>query len=216
MAVVTITLPVHSQFQTNRLRWRDQGPSGLGNVDDLLATDPFGVLIQFQVRGDRGDDLNNLQIRVGDADRALETPGPELSDAWEANANAITVQVPGLSDLVIPGPTNANVQQMDSAEPYIWTPGDDYAAGAISYTSGGVAAGLGAWVADYLAAYAADNTCAPRWCCRTKRRWLRTATPAYRPGPEIQRLRLAPKARRLRTATPAWQPEPGIHGGPRG
>ena len=158
MAIVTITLPVHSEFQTNRLRWRDVGPSGLGNVNDLLASDPFGVLIQFQVRGDQTDDLNNLQVRVGDVDRGLNTPGPDLSDAWEGNSHAVTVQVPGLTDLVIPGPTNANVQQTDSAEPYIWVPGDDYAGGAISYMSGGVAAGLAAWVTDYLAAYNADNT----------------------------------------------------------
>ena len=65
-----------------------------------------------------------------------------------------------MNDLVMAGPASAlhDYVRRDRAIS-IRTPGDDYANGAISYIwSGGQAAGLAAWVTDFKAAYAADNT----------------------------------------------------------
>ena len=62
---------------------------------------------------------------------ADDSAGPELSDDWEQNGEAITIQVPGLSRLVLAGPATANVATSDSTEPYGWVPGDDYAGGNI-------------------------------------------------------------------------------------
>ena len=85
--------------------------------------------------------------------------GAELSPAFEGYASAITLQAEGLNDMIIAGPSSALHDSSDTTEPYQFIPGDDYANGAISYVwSGGQASGLAAWVTDFLAAYAADNS----------------------------------------------------------
>ena len=85
--------------------------------------------------------------------------GAELSAAFEGYATALTLQAEGLEDMVIAGPASALHDSSDATEPYQWVPGDDYANGSITYVwSGGQAAGLAAWVTDFKAAYAADNT----------------------------------------------------------
>ena len=85
-----------------------------------------------------------------------------MSAAFEGYASALTLQAEGLNDMVIAGPASALHGSPDSSEPYQWVPGDDYANGSIIYVwSGGQAAGLAAWVTDFLTAYAADQH-APR------------------------------------------------------
>ena len=71
--------------------------------------------------------------------------------------------MPGLSDLVIAGPDDAAVTLRDSAEPYAWAPGANYNNGAITYVHRAAdgtlsRAGVRRWVADFRAAYAADNS----------------------------------------------------------
>ena len=60
---------------------------------------------------------------------------------------------------MIAGPASALVRRRDVAEPYNWTPGDDYENGAVSYAAeaDGAAAGLAQWVADFRTAWQADN-----------------------------------------------------------
>ena len=143
------TLPVHSEFATDRLRWADT--NGLGDVSSLLASSGTEALSRFQINGNGGDTSNFVQLRT--------LGGAELSSAFEGYASALTLQAEGLNDMVIAGPGSSLHDSPDDSEPYQWVPGDDYADGSISYIwSGGQAAGLAAWVTDFLAAYAADNT----------------------------------------------------------
>ena len=143
-------LPVHNEFASDRLRWEDTA-TGLGDVSSLLAAPGTEALSRLQINGNGGDGSNFLQLRM--------LGGAELSAAFEGYASAITLQAEGLNDMVIAGPASALHDSSDSGEPYQWVPGDDYANGAITYVwSGGQAAGLAAWVTDFLTAYAADNS----------------------------------------------------------
>ena len=45
---------------------------------------------------------------------------PDLTDAWERSPRALTLRVDGLSDLVIPGATDASSAATDRTEPYGW------------------------------------------------------------------------------------------------
>lgn len=157
---VTILLPAHTEPVTDQIRFEDLA-NGLGDVSALRADEGDATPVRLQIRGNAGDGANRVIFRL------VETPdgtsggsgGPELSDEWEQHSEAITIQVPGLSDLVLAGPDNANVATSDSSEPYSWIPGSDYDNRAISYTdTNAVAAGLAQWVADFKAAYGADNT----------------------------------------------------------
>ena len=90
---------------------------------------------------------------IEDAGDSLNTAGPNLSAAWIVGARAITIEVPGLRPLYLAGPNHAEVATSDATEPYSWIPGGDYTNGAVTYTwTGGQAAGLAAWVADFKAA----------------------------------------------------------------
>ena len=101
--------------------------------------------------GNGGDGSNIAQLQT--------LGGAELSAAFEGYASALTVQAEGLNDMVIAGPGSSLHDSSDASEPYQWVPGDDYANGSVSYIwSGGQAAGLAAWVFDFLAAYDADNS----------------------------------------------------------
>ena len=143
-------LPVHSEFATDRLRWADT-TDGLGDVSSLLATPGTEEISRLQINGNGGDGSNFIQLRT--------LGGAELNAAFEGYATALTLQAEGLEDMVIAGPGSALHDSSDATEPYQWVPGDDYANGAITYIwSGGQAAGLAAWVTDFKAAYAADNT----------------------------------------------------------
>ena len=158
--VIKRALPAHTEPGNNRIRWDDLA-NGLADVAALLAVAGTGDLVRMQFRGDRGDDVNRAIFRVAEeangSDGGLE--GPEMSAVWEGHGAAITLRVPGLSDLVLAGPDNPNVASRDASEPYGWVPGDDYAGGAVSYSAtGGTAAGLSQWVTDFKAAYAADGT----------------------------------------------------------
>ena len=143
-------LPLHNEFASDRLRWEDT-TSGLGDISSLLGTPGTEALSRFQINGNGGDGSNIAQLQT--------LGGAELSAAFEGYASALTVQAEGLNDMVIAGPGSALHDSSDATEPYQWVPGDDYANGSISYIwSGGQAAGLAAWVFDFLAAYAADNS----------------------------------------------------------
>ena len=143
-------LPVHSEFATDRLRWADT-TNGLGDVSDLLATPGTEEISRLQINGNGGDGSNFIQLRT--------LGGAELSPAFEGYATAVTLQAEGLEDMVMAGPGSALHDSSDATEPYQWVPGDDYANGSITYIwSGGQAAGLAAWVTDFKAAYAADNS----------------------------------------------------------
>lgn len=70
--------------------------------------------------------------------------------------------MPGLTDLIVAGPNHADVTLRDAAEPYAWTPGANYNTAAITYVHRAAdgtlsRAGVRQWVADFRAAYAADN-----------------------------------------------------------
>ena len=58
------------------------------------------------------------------------------------------------------GPASSLHATDDSTEPYQFVPGDDYDNGAITYlySVNDQPAGLAAWVEDFKAAYAADNS----------------------------------------------------------
>ena len=143
-------LPLHNEFASDRLRWEDT-TGGLGDISSLLGTPGTEALSRFQINGNGGDGSNIAQLQT--------LGGAELSAAFEGYASAITVQAEGLNDMVIAGPGSSLHDSSDASEPYQWVPGDDYANGSISYIwSGGQAAGLAAWVFDFLAAYDADNS----------------------------------------------------------
>ena len=148
---VEITLPVHNEFQTDRIRWQNF-TDGLGDVSALLAVAGTEALSRFQLNGNGADASNNCQLRT--------LGGAELNADFEGYASAITVEVTGLDDLVMAGPASALHTTDDSSEPYQFVPGDDYDTGAISYLYSGndQPAGLAAWVEDFKAAYAADNS----------------------------------------------------------
>ena len=144
-------LPVHSEFANDRLRWQNF-TDGLGDVSSLLATAGTEALSRLQIDGDGADTSNDCQLRT--------LGGAEMSPAFEGYASAITVQVEGLEDLVMAGPSSALHDSSDATEPYQFVPGDDYTNGAITYTysANDQPAGLAAWVEDFKAAYAADNS----------------------------------------------------------
>ena len=56
--------------------------------------------------------------------------GPELSNAWETHADAITLHRDGVDDLVLKGPNNPDNSFSDPTEPYFWVPdnGTEFAA----------------------------------------------------------------------------------------
>ena len=148
---VSIPLPAHDEFQTDRLRWQNN-VDGLGDVSSLLAVAGTDALSRFQLSGNGVDADNNCQLRT--------LNGAELNTVFEGYASAITVQVPGLTDLVMAGPGSSLHATPDAGEPYQFIPGGDYTNGAISYlySVNDQPAGLAAWVEDFKAAYAADNT----------------------------------------------------------
>ena len=116
---------------------------------------------RFQLDGNGADISNQAQVRAGDSPGdALNVHGHELSTEWEQSVTGVTVQVAGLTDLVIQGPNGPDILTPDTTESYLWVPGADYTNGAVTYTfdSNGQPAGLAAWVVDFKAAYAADNT----------------------------------------------------------
>ena len=149
MTQVTIALPVHDESVTGRIRWADTG--GLGDISTLEATPGTAVLRRFQIRANGQDASNHVQV---------QSNGPELSADWEGSAVAVIVQVAGLDNLVIVGPTNSLIASADSSEPYQWVPGNDYNNGAITYlySVNDQPAGLAAWVEDFKGAYSSDNT----------------------------------------------------------
>ena len=161
MASVTAVLPLHNEFQTNRIRWQD-GANGLIDASDLRADAGTAWFVRFQLSGNGQDSSNNIVIRtVETPDGSLgSSAGPHLSDAAEQYVSFATIQVPGMTDLVLAGPDNPNVATRDSSEPYQWVPGDDYDTGAITYlySVNDQLAGLAAWVEDFKGVYAADNT----------------------------------------------------------
>ena len=159
MASVTITLPVHNEFATNRIRWQNTA-TGLGDIAVLLETAGTGLLQRFQINANGADTDNRVQLRTGTtAGESINASGPLLNTDWQGQAAAVVLQVPGLNDLSVGGPTQADIAEMDTTEPYAWTPGDDYLTNAISYLSqGGQELGLAEWVSDFKSAYAADNT----------------------------------------------------------
>ena len=158
MARVTVVLPEHTEPAANRVRWEDL-VSGLVDVSALRADAGDAHLVRLQIRGNSADSLNRIIFRVAQGPDGSDGSGggPQLSDDWEEAGAAITIQVPGLADLVLAGPANPAADATDTTEPYGWVPGDDYDGGAISYTtSANAAAGLAQWVTDFKAAYAAD------------------------------------------------------------
>ena len=161
MTQVTIVLPAHSEFQTNRIRWQDT-TTGLADISVLSAVGTEDRYLQrFQLDGNGADTNNQAQVRAGDDPTdSISATGHELSDAWEQSTTGITVQVPGMVDLLIQGPNGPNILTPDTTEHYLWVPGGSYTTGAITYTYSGNngPAGLAAWVEDYKAVYAADNT----------------------------------------------------------
>ena len=161
MASVTAVLPLHSEFQTNRIRWQD-GANGLIDASDLRADAGTAWFVRFQLSGNGQDSSNNIVIRtVETPDGSLgSSAGPHLSDAAEQYVSFATLSVPGMTDLVLAGPDHPDVATRDSSEPYQWVPGDDYDTGAITYlySVNDQLAGLAAWVEDFKGVYAADNT----------------------------------------------------------
>ena len=162
MASVTAVLPLHNEFQNNRLRWQDFA-NGLIDVSALRADAGTAWIVRFQPSGNGGDINNNIQIRT------VETPdggggtssGPQLSDAAEQYVSFATISVPGMTDLVLAGPNHPNVADQDTNEPYQWIPGGTYDNGAVTYNllaDPQPAAGLAGWVGDFKTTYAADNS----------------------------------------------------------
>ena len=162
MASVSAVLPLHSEFQTDRLRWQDTA-DGVIDVSLLRADAGTAHVVRFQLSGNGADVANGAVIRtVVLPDGSSGTSGgPHLSDAAETYVSFATISVPGMTDLVLAGPNNANVGTQDATEPYQWVPGSDYTNGAITYNllaAPHPSAGLAGWVGDFLTTFAADNT----------------------------------------------------------
>ena len=162
MASVTAVLPLHSEFQTSRIRWQDTA-AGLIDVSPLRADAGTAHVVRFQLSGNGADFANVAVIRtVVLPDGSSGTSGgPHLSDAAETFVSFATISVPGMTDLVLAGPNNPNVGNQDPTEPYQWRPGSDYTNGAITYNllaAPNPSAGLAGWVGDFLTTFAADNT----------------------------------------------------------
>ena len=161
MAQVSGTFPFHTESGTDRIRWSDLA-NGFADVASLLAVPGEGHVVRIEVRGNQQDTSNRVQVRV------TETPnggigndvGPELNDDWETGSSSLTISAAGIFDLVLAGPNNPNVLTRDTTEPYSWIPGQDYDNGSVTFTYSvnNQPAGLAAWVIDFKAAYAADNT----------------------------------------------------------
>lgn len=67
--------------------------------------------------------LDRINLNVSAASEAGSSTGPELSDAWEKSAKALTIRVKGV-DYVFPGPNApAGVIARDTTEPYRWEVG---------------------------------------------------------------------------------------------
>ena len=64
MASVTAVLPLHNEFQNNRLRWQDFA-NGLIDVSALRADAGTAWIVRFQPSGNGADFNNNIQIRTG-------------------------------------------------------------------------------------------------------------------------------------------------------
>ena len=109
MTRVAISLPSGFAF-SSIARW---DPTS-GNDLSALA-DPAGAGAAYL----RRLQITASQVYIGLASTAsggFSGAGPNLSDTWEASDVALTLRVPGLDDLVIPGPGAAAPN-----EPYTWT-----------------------------------------------------------------------------------------------
>ena len=159
---VAIRLPVHADDGT-RISWQDLA-DGLGDLSSLRATQGAAHLIRLLFVGGNDDTTNRVRVDVArQPDGSLNGTGPELSDAWEGYGKALTIRVPGLTDLVVAGPNHADVTLRDAAEPYVWAPGANYNTAAITYVHAAADGtlsrrGVKQWVADFRTAYAADNS----------------------------------------------------------
>jgi len=153
---VSFELPEHTEVQADWLRW-DGG--GLGDVSALRDGDGDAWLAFVNMRGAANDATNRLLVQTGATERDTGGgSGPDLIPEWERSAQALLLEAPGLSPLIVAGPDNALIASRDTTEPYGWAPGADYANGAITYTGlDGTPGGLKKWVADFRTVHAADN-----------------------------------------------------------
>ena len=138
MAEVSAVLPAYTFLGGNaaRLRWRSLVS---GELIDATPLSSEVVVIVEEIRLQTDTARVNLRTRPQLSGGGIpgNDPGPELSPAWEANDQAIVLQVPGLSDLRIPGPAYPGNASEDSTEPYVW------AVASVEY-----AGGLSQWLSD--------------------------------------------------------------------
>ena len=98
------------------LIWSDAA-SGLGDLS-FLAVSGSAHLTYLEID-------NYVRLRTVAAPGGSDTAaGPELQATWESAADAITIQVDGLEDIVLGGPNRAGNLITDATEPYFWYPSD--------------------------------------------------------------------------------------------
>ena len=149
MSSVIINLPAHTEPNLDLIRFHDStGPAGLGDVS-VLSAESGGVRYLTRIDLVRSS-ISRVIIRVADVLPDPNIDGDDLSEEWELSESAITLQFPGLSDIIIKGPNNPDSLSSDNREIYSWFPGPD----AVMYGT----STLAQWINDYKVAYAADNT----------------------------------------------------------
>ena len=114
MTRIVLDLPAPTSATTGLVSWGG-GSTNLGDLSALRATPGTAQLRRLALFA-----LGTLriQIQVATSTEDGSITGPDLSDTWERSARALTLRVPGLSDLVIAGGGVSG--SGDASEPYIW------------------------------------------------------------------------------------------------
>ena len=143
---ISFVAPAYST-SANWIGWEDED-DGLVEVTSLRDGGATSHMTRLRLfTGGNISKQGQVQVYVTD-DLSVggQLSGNDLLDAWVEYAEAITIQVTGLDDLVIAGPNATGVTTPDTTEAYTWKPGNGIVYGSVVNL-----AALQAWRADFVA-----------------------------------------------------------------